>query len=255
TTIRMAMDIIRPDSGSIRVLGESSVARAKDLIGYMPEERGLYRKMTARRVLSFIAGIKGVPAAEVPIAVNYWLHKVGLEERGDGKVEELSRGMQQKLQFAATVVNDPQLVILDEPFSGLDPVNLDLLKEIMSGFRSQGKTVVFSTHMMEQAEKLCDYILLINKGCKVVDGRLEEIRSRYASDRVLIESEDPEFHPGGLPGVAAADRQGRKFEITLDSRVDRQKLLQELAARTSLRSWEIKLPSLHEIFVRLVREE
>ncbi|MFH1069059.1 MAG: ATP-binding cassette domain-containing protein, partial [Candidatus Glassbacteria bacterium] len=232
TTLRMVMDIIRPDSGTIRVLGHPAAGRVKDGIGYMPEERGLYRKMTARRVLSFIAGIKGVLPAEVPIAVNHWLRKVGLEDRADSKVEELSRGMQQKLQFAATVVSDPQLVILDEPFSGLDPVNLDLVKEVMSGFRSQGKTVIFSTHMMEQAEKICDYLLLINKGRKVIDGTLEQIRSRYTSDRVLVEAEDPEYLPGKLPGVTEVTRQGRKIELVLAEGGDSQKILQELAGRT-----------------------
>ena len=189
TTIRMIMNIIRQDCGTITVLGESNIEKVLDRIGYLPEERGLYRKMTVRKVLYYIGSIKGMKKNKLASVIPLWLEKMDLAEWADKKVESLSRGMQQKLQFIATVINDPELLILDEPFSGLDPINLDLLKEIMLGMRSTGKTVVFSTHMMEHAEKLCDYILLIDRGRKIVDCALEDIRSRYDSNVVSVDLE------------------------------------------------------------------
>ena len=189
TTIRMVMDIIHPDSGQVRVLGEPSIERVRDRIGYMPEERGLYRKMSVKNVIAYIGNLHGMGKPGLSRVIPRWLDELELTDWGNNKVEELSRGMQQKLQFIVTVINDPELLILDEPFSGLDPLNLDLLKDIVLRLRNEGKTVIFSTHMMEQAEKLCDYILLINKGEKVMDGTLEQVRSQYKSNKVLVELE------------------------------------------------------------------
>ena len=166
TTLRMIMDIIRPDSGTISILGETSFSKIRDRIGYLPEERGLYRKMKVKDIVSYIASIKGMNRNDIARAIPLWLNKMELSGWADKKVVNLSKGMQQKLQFIVTVINNPELVILDEPFSGLDPINLELIKDIMVKMREDGKTVIFSTHMMEHAEKLCDYILLINKGKK-----------------------------------------------------------------------------------------
>ena len=183
TTLRMITNIIRPDSGRIQVLGEPSGGAVKDRIGYMPEERGLYRKMTAARMLAYFGSIKGVASGELAGRVRQWLKRVDLSDWADRKVEELSRGMHQKLQFALTCMSGPDLLILDEPFSGLDPVNLDVLKGIILQMRDEGTTVIFSTHVMHEAERLCDYILLINKGRSVLDGTRPSWRVKRGSSR------------------------------------------------------------------------
>jgi ABC-2 type transport system ATP-binding protein len=254
TTLRMIMDIIYPDSGRIHVLGDSSGAQFKKKVGYMPEERGLYRKMKVRTILSYLGAIKGMGRHDLAREIPRWLDAVGLEEWIDKRVEDLSRGMQQKLQFVATAINDPELLILDEPFAGLDPVNLDLLKGIMLRMRDAGKTVILSTHVMDQAERLCDFILLINKGKKVIDGTLDEIRSRYDSDVVSVELEGEADFVVDLPIVRSATREGRRLEIVLDEGADSQELLQELVGRVRVNAFEVKVPSLHEIFVDLAGE-
>ncbi len=258
TTIRMIMNIIRPDGGRIDIFGDQSIERAKTRIGYMPEERGLYRKMKVAKVLGFFGAIKGLKAKELAHRVPQWLQRMELADWADKKVEELSRGMHQKLQFAVTVINEPDLVILDEPFSGLDPVNQDLLKDIILEMRKAGKTIVFSTHVMHEAEKLCDFILLINRGKAVLNGRLDEIRSSYKSGAVAVELEGDTSFIKTLPMVKAVESQGgafdprRRMEITLEAAADPQDLLKELVGRVKVNAFEVKTPSLHEIFVRLV---
>jgi len=252
TTIRMIMNIIYPDSGRIEILGKNSVEQAREKIGYMPEERGLYRKMKIRSLLSYLGALKGMRRGALAREIPKWLDTVGLKEWTDRKVEDLSRGMQQKLQFVVTVINDPELLILDEPFSGLDPVNLELLKEILLHMREAGKTVIFSTHVMEQAEKLCDFILLINKGKKVVDGTLDQIQSRYKSDVVTAEVEGDTSFINDLPLVKSVTRTGKRLEISLRENSDTQELLKSLVGRVRVRAFEVKVPSLHEIFIHLV---
>jgi ABC-2 type transport system ATP-binding protein len=252
TTLRMAMDIIRPDSGEIRLSGEPASSFARGRVGYMPEERGLYRKMTVTAVLRYFGSLKGMTAAQLGQCVPAWLERIDLAAYANKKVEELSRGMHQKLQFAVTVINDPELVILDEPFSGLDPVNQDLLREIITGMRDRGRTVLFSTHGMHEAEQLCDFIVLINKGKVVVDGTLDEIRSRHESHTVSIEIEGDAAFVWTLPLVAAVQPDGRRLNVTLRDGADPQELLRILIERSRVRAFEIKQPSLHEIFVRLV---
>lgn len=251
TTIRMIMNIIRPDSGTIKILGNSSARQTQKRIGYMPEERGLYRKMTVRKVLTYFGAIKGVKNDVLASSVPQWLKRIDLADWADRKVEELSRGMHQKLQFAVTVINNPELVILDEPFSGLDPLNQDLLKDIILQMRNEGKTVIFSTHVMHEAEKLCDYILLINKGKAIVDGKLQMIRSRHSSHIVCVELEGDTSFVKTLPMVASVQSAGNRLEITL-AKKGTQQLLQALVQRAPVRSFEVKTPSLHEIFVKLV---
>ena len=252
TTIRMIMNIFYPDSGQIVLFGDASPGLAKERIGYMPEERGLYPKMTVRKVLGYLGAIKGMSRAALAEAIPRWLDRVGLGECADKKAEELSRGMQQKLQFVATVINDPELLILDEPFSGLDPVNLDLLKGIVLDMRSAGKTIVFSTHMMEQAERLCDFILLINKGVKLIDGTLDEIRATYDSGTILLDIEGDGAFIEGLPCVQQAVHTDKSLEVRLHDGADSQELFEALVGRARVQRFEIKTPSLHETFVQLV---
>jgi ABC-2 type transport system ATP-binding protein len=255
TTIRMVMNIIQPDSGRIAILGDSTNHGMLNRIGYMPEERGLYRKMTVAKVLAYFGGIKGLSKHEISLRVPQWLGRIGLADWAEKKVEELSRGMHQKLQFAVTAINEPELMILDEPFSGLDPVNLDLIKSIILEMKQQGKTIIFSTHVMHEAEKICDCHLLINKGRLVVDGSLEEIRSRWESDAIVARLEgDTSFIPG-LPIVSEVKEQDRHLEIHLQEQADPQELLQALVNKVRVHSFEVKQPSLHEIFVRLVGPE
>ena len=252
TTMRMIMDIIRPDSGRIEILGDCSGKQAKSRIGYMPEERGLYRKMTVRKVLTYFGAIKGLKDDELACRVPQWLERVDLANWADKKVEELSRGMHQKLQFAVTVINNPELVILDEPFSGLDPLNTDLLKAIILEMKEQGKTVIFSTHVMHEAEKLCDFILLINKGKAILNDKLSHIRSRETSGVVCVELEGDTGFIEKLPMVAAVKYDGNRLEINLVENADPQQLLRSIVDRVRVQSFEIKVPSLHEIFVNLV---
>ena len=252
TTLRMIMDIIRPDEGLVRLFGAGDSAPARQRVGYMPEERGLYRKMTASKVLAYFGALKGLTNDQLRECVPRWLARMALAEHADKKVEELSRGMHQKLQFAVTVINDPELVILDEPFSGLDPVNQDALREIINQMRAEGKTVLFSTHVMHEAEQLCDFIVLINRGKVVVDGRLDTIRAGHESHTISVELEGDSRFVRALPMVREVKCQGRRLEIRLTDAADPQDLLRLLVARSRLRVFEIKQPSLHEIFVRLV---
>jgi ABC-2 type transport system ATP-binding protein len=252
TTIRMIMNIIRPDNGRIKILGDGADQGVLNRIGYMPEERGLYRKMTVAKVLAYFAGIKGLSRRELTPRVPQWLERIGLADWADKKVEELSRGMHQKLQFAVTTINEPDLLILDEPFSGLDPVNLDMIKSIILEMKQQGKTIIFSTHVMHEAEKLCDYHLLINQGKLVVDGSLDEIRSRWDSDAIITRLEGDTRFIQTLPMVSQVKEQDRHLEITLREQADPQELLRALVDKIRVHSFEVKQPSLHEIFVRLV---
>jgi len=252
TTLRMVMDIIRPDSGTLRLFGQAASSVPRSRIGYMPEERGLYRKMTVSGVLGYFASLKGVSGAELRTRVARWLERIALAEHANKKVEELSRGMHQKLQFAVTVINSPDLVILDEPFSGLDPVNQDLLRRIITKMRDAGRTVVFSTHVMHEAERLCDFLVLINRGRVVVDGTLDEIRRGHDSRTVCVELEDDGEFVRTLPLVQEVRPEGRRLEMRLRDGADPQELLRTLVARTRVRAFETKQPSLHEIFVRLV---
>jgi ABC-2 type transport system ATP-binding protein len=252
TTIRMIMNILRPDSGHISLLGDHSAEQAKDRIGYMPEERGLYRKMTVRKVLTYFGAIKDVTAAELARRVPKWLERMDLAKWADKKVEELSRGMHQKLQFAVTAINEPELLILDEPFSGLDPLNTDLLKNIILEMRNEGKTVIFSTHVMHEAERLCDFILLINKGRAILDDKLANVRGQKSSRVVCVELDGDTGFVGGLDNVTKVQSEGNRLEITLKESADSQQLLRSLMERARVQAFELKVPSLHEIFVDLV---
>jgi len=253
TTLRMIMRIYHPDPGAgvIRVLGETASSAADDRVGYLPEERGLYKKMKVREVLRFYASLKGLNDSNSMI--DSWLAKMSLTEWADKKVETLSKGMSQKVQFIAAVVAEPKLVILDEPFSGLDPVNADVLRESVLELRRKGTTVIFSTHDMSVAEKMCDYIFMIYKGNKVLDGTLDEIQNRYGQDTLRIRMEGDSFDARTLPGVEKVNDFGRLQELRMSSGVDSQSLLAELMRRGKVAHFELTRPSLHDIFVRIAR--
>jgi ABC-2 type transport system ATP-binding protein len=252
TTIRMIMDIIVPDHGRIDVLGCASPAAAKDRLGYLPEERGLYRKMKVLQTLKYFAAIKGVPDRQLDGRARQWLELMGASSWANRRIEELSKGMQQKIQFAVACINEPELLILDEPLAALDPINLDSLKSIILSFRSRGTAILLSTHMMHEAEELCDHIVLVNKGRSVLQGTLSEVRGRRQADTVVAELEGDSAFLDALPFVAAVRRDGQAVEMSLRDGADSQQLLAAMVPRVRVISFRLKMPTLHEIFVRTV---
>jgi ABC-2 type transport system ATP-binding protein len=249
TTLRMIMRIFHPDSGRITVLREESLQAANDRVGYLPEERGLYKKMKVRELLRFYAALKGL--YESKAAVDGWLDRMGLSGWGDKRVETLSKGMAQKVQFIAAVIAKPELVLLDEPFSGLDPVNMDVLRDAVLDLRRDGATVIFSTHDMAMAERMCDFIFMIYQGKKVLDGTLSAIKQRYGTDTVRVELEGNGTTLADLPGVMKVADFGRLQELRLEPGTDVQRLLAALITRGTVRHFELGQPTLHDIFVRI----
>jgi ABC-2 type transport system ATP-binding protein len=255
TTLRMIMGIIYPDpgSGSMLVMSKPVSRAANDNVGYMPEERGLYKKMKVTEVLRFCAELKGYRDSRA--AIDDWLERLGLAEWSDKKVEALSKGMTQKVQFIAAVVSGPELLILDEPFSGLDPVNAEVIKDAILDIKRGGTTVILSTHDMSVAERMCDSIFMIFRGRKVLDGTLESLQDAYGSDtlRVRVEGNGDVF--GDLPGVERVNDFGRFQELRMSEQADSQAILRSLMERARVRHFELARPSLHDIFVRIAGPE
>jgi ABC-2 type transport system ATP-binding protein len=249
TTLRMILRIFYPDTGRVIVLGSDHGTAADDRVGYLPEERGLYKKMKVRELLRFYAGLKSVSHADADITV--WLDRVGLAEWADKRVETLSKGMAQKIQFIGAVIAKPELVILDEPFSGLDPVNLEVIRDAILDLRKNGATVIFSTHDMAVAERMCDTIFMIYKGKKVLDGTLDAIQSQYGEDTVRVRSPLAAHQLNGMPGVEHITDHGREKELRLRRGADGQAVIQELIRRGPIERFELVRPSLHDIFVRI----
>jgi len=249
TTLRMILHILHPDEGAVEVLGRRETRAANDRVGYLPEERGLYRKMTVRRVLAYYAGLKGVAPRDARREVDAWLERFGLAEWGDRKVEALSKGMQQKAQFIGAVVARPELLILDEPFSGLDPVNREALRAAILDLRARGTTIVFSTHDMRTAEEMCDFVFMIFRGRKVLDGTLASIQERHGADAVRIGTDLPRGELEAIPGVTRVLDLGRIREVRYSG--DPQRLLLEVAQRARVFHFELARPSLHDIFLRI----
>lgn len=255
TTLRMIMRILHPDQGHIRVLGEETLGAANDKVGYLPEERGLYKQMRVRELLRFYAELKGhrAPKAEI----EQWLARMFPDHhplRVAGlKVDALSKGMSQKVQFIATVLHRPRLVLLDEPFSGLDPVNAQVLRDMVLELRKGGTTVIFSTHDMSVAEQLCDSIFMIYRGKKVLDGTMRQIQAEHGMDviRVRMESNGASVRLDGLPGVAQVIDQGNYQELRTVPGADRQGVLAELMRRGRVEQFEVTHPSLNDIFLRI----
>jgi len=254
TTIRMVMNIIIPDEGNIKVLNQKMDEEMKRRIGYLPEDRGLYPKMKVGELLLFLAGIKGFKGEKARKEVDFWLERFDLADWREKKVEELSRGMQQKLQFIVTVVHQPELFILDEPFAGLDPVNTKLLKDIMLEMKEKGRTIIFSTHRMEQVEMICDNICLINKAEKVLEGNLSQIKKQHGKNTVLLEYEGQAGFIKSFPEIEKIDDYGKFMEIKLKEEADPQHLLLELVGKIKINKYEIKEPTLNAIFIEKVGE-
>ena len=263
TTIRMILDIIAPDTGAISILGQpNTAAGVRDRVGYLPEERGLYKKMQVREVLRFLAELKGIGRKVADARIDEWLDRLALrtaqKDWGKAKVDELSRGMQQKVQFIGTLLHDPDLVILDEPFSGLDPINAQALKDTIVELKRRGKTVIFSTHVMDSAERLCDAVCIIARGEKVLDGTLEAVRAENAGRTVAL-GLDGDMTPAvstvlrDRSLVERLDENNRFFEIEIAKGADEQVLLRRLLeAGGRVRRFERVQPSLHQIFLQRV---
>jgi ABC-2 type transport system ATP-binding protein len=251
TTIRMMMDIIKPDSGDIRILGESLSEDTKNRIGYLPEERGLYKKLTVLKTLTYLAALKGSRVENN--RVEELLKRVDMLPHKDKKIEELSRGMGHLIQFLVTIIHDPQLIILDEPFAGLDPVNTELLKEIILELRSQGKAVILSTHRMNEVEELCDRILMIDRGRSVLYGKLADIKKRYRNNSVFVEFEGK---LGELDGMVSSRQEGKYVELFLDGQTPPQKILQQMIRQgVTVNRFEVSTPALNEIFLQVAGKD
>ena len=252
TTIRMLMDIIKPDSGEIKILGEPINEAIKNRLGYLPEERGLYKKLTVSESLSYLAALKNMRRRLARERAEELLKRVNLLPHKDKKTDELSHGMGQLIQFVATILHNPELVVFDEPFAALDPVNTQLLKELILELRSQGKSVILSTHMMNQVEELCDRILMINKGQAVLYGSLAEIKSRYRNNSVFLECDRL---PEGLPGVVGSKSHLKYVELFLDGHTSPQEVLSALISKgVTVGRFEVSTPSLNEVFIQVVKE-
>jgi ABC-2 type transport system ATP-binding protein len=251
TTLRMIMHILLPDEGRIEVLGSTDTAAARDRVSYLPEERGLYKKMTIRRLLRYYARLKGGSRARTDAAIDEWMARMELPGLLDRQIETLSKGMSQKVQFIAAVVSNPSLLILDEPFSGLDPVNAQVLKDAVLEMRRRGATVVFSTHDMSTAERMCDRIFMIFRGRKVLDGSLETIQDQYGADTVRIRTAAGAAALAGIPDVESVNDFGQLQEVRLKG--DPQAFLSRLVARTAVYHFEVTRPSLQDIFVRIAK--
>jgi ABC-2 type transport system ATP-binding protein len=253
TTLRMIMNIFYPDGGTIRVFGRAYDETCADHIGYLPEERGLYKKMKVAELLRFYGQLKN--GRNVRSEVGRWLERFDLSDWANKKVETLSKGMSQKVQFIAAVVAQPQLLILDEPFSGLDPVNMDVLRLAVLDMQSAGTTVIFSTHDMAVAEKMCDFIFMIFKGRKVLDGTLDAIQDEYGSDTLRVRTEGGSGALQGLAGVDKVNDFGQEQELRLLPGSDAQDVLAAIMSRTRVKRFEVAKPSLHDIFVRIAGPE
>jgi ABC-2 type transport system ATP-binding protein len=250
TIIRTLMDIIKPDSGTIKLMAQPVTEASKARIGYLPEERGLYKNYGLLECLTYLGSLKGMPRKEARLQATAWLERVGLEEYARRKVKELSKGMTQKAQFAAAVVHGPDLLIMDEPFQGLDPVNTDLLKSILLEEQAQGKTIILSTHNMNQVEEMCNRILLINYGQAVLYGPLEEIKTQYAEHAVILECDEL---PEGLAGVDRVEQHNHTYELVLEPDTLPKAILRQLVeADVTIDRFEVATPPLEEIFISVV---
>jgi ABC-2 type transport system ATP-binding protein len=252
TSIRMLMSILMPDAGRIRVLGGAPGADLCDRIGYLPEERGLYPGMKVLDNLVFFASIRGVAPGDARERALGWLDRVGMSDTAPRRLSELSKGNQQKIQFLATVLHDPELLVLDEPFSGLDPVNQDLLRGLVLELSERGRTVILSTHLMDEVERLCSRIALVNAGCALVEGPLDEVKRRYGADTVALEVGGDPAPIAAHPDATEVVRRGRTLEVRLADGADPAAFLADVAGRVPVRRFEVRAPSLHSIFVRLV---
>lgn len=256
SSIRMMIGITAPDAGTIRVFGQPFARKCLDKVGYLPEERGLYKKMKTLDQLVFLGELHGMNASEARRKAIEWCERLEISERLAGKVEELSKGMQQKIQFIGALLHDPDFIIMDEPFAGLDPVNADLLKNVLLEMKKKGKTILFSTHRMDQVEKLCDSICLINKGKKVLAGNLKQVKAQYGKNNVQIGYDGDGDGAGAFLEhnilVRSFNDYGNYVEVRLAPGADPQQLLRLVAERSRINRFELMEPSLEEIFIDVV---
>lgn len=253
TTIRMIMDMIKPDSGEINIFGNPLNQENKNRIGYLPEERGLYKKLTVQQSILYFAGLKNVSHYLAVKRMEEVLTRIDMFQYKTKKIEELSRGMSQLIQFAVTLIHDPSLVILDEPFANLDPINSEMIKEIILELRNHGKAVILSTHRMNEVEQLCDRILMIDEGRSVLYGKLADIRNKYSKNSILIESSDD---PNGIDGVAQAKRHNQFWELTLDDNTTPQDIIERIVGNgIKIRHFELSTPTLHDIFLTVAKKQ
>jgi ABC-2 type transport system ATP-binding protein len=253
TTLRMILHVIHPDRGTIEVLGGKGTRASNDRIGYLPEERGLYKKMTVRTVLAYYGSLKGLPLRAARRAGDEWLERFELTDWAGKKIETLSKGMAQKVQFISTVLHGPELLVLDEPFSGLDPVNLEVIRGAILDLSRKGTTIIFSTHDMAMAERMCDFVFMIFRGRKVLDGTLESIQERWGADTVRLRLDGDAAWLDELPDVEGVIDMGRYQEVRTSG--DPQALLASVSARARVDLFEVARPSLHDLFVRIAGPE
>jgi ABC-2 type transport system ATP-binding protein len=254
TTIRMIMDITAPDLGEIRILGHRMDRAMQNRIGYLPEERGLYRRMKVIDHLYFLAAIKEVDRETARKRIEGWLDKMELRPWVNKRVEALSKGMQQKVQFIATIIHDPDILILDEPFSGLDPINTALMKEYFREFRDKGKTIIFSTHVLEQAEKLCDEICLMAKAKKILEGSMPELKRRFSQNQLRLSADAALGDVARLPGVESAQAVNGGFVLQLAPGTDQREFLKRAMEMFRVDAFSQKEPELEEIYLRAVKD-
>ena len=254
TTIRMIMSIFYPDSGRISVLGEPNSEMIKDRLGYLPEEKGLYKNMKCVDLIAYFGRLKGLSKKDAREKAVALMNRYGLGQWVDTKCKALSKGMGQKVQILATLIHDPELVILDEPFSGLDPVNVEIVREAILSLKREGKTVIFSTHVMEQAEQLCDAVVLINKGRVLIDGRIADVK-RSGGRTVQLDYDGDGTVLRTLQGVSRVNDAGKHAEFVLNDGVDPDDLLRQIVGKVKVRRFDTREASLHEIFVRAVGKD
>ncbi|MBI3194344.1 MAG: ATP-binding cassette domain-containing protein [Ignavibacteriae bacterium] len=252
TTIPMILNIIAPDYGTVLIDGKAFDESTRNIVGYLPEERGLYRKNKVLNTIIYFATLRGIPVPEAKRRALDWLKRFELLDKVDAKIEELSKGNQQKVQVINSILHDPMLVILDEPFSGLDPVNQILLKDILMELKDAGKAIIFSTHMMEQAEKLCEKICLINKGRIVLEGNLQEVKSRFGKNSIHLEYAGDGAFLSSLPYIKQAIVYENYAELELDGQDSVRNLLNEVSNKLIVRKFEFVEPSLNSIFLKMV---
>ena len=253
TTIRMIMKIMYPDSGSIRINGREHDSKRLSNVGYLPEDRGLYKKMKLGELLQFHGELN--EGSDLKTRIDYWLNRLDLKAYKEKKVETLSKGMRQKLQFIATILHQPEIIILDEPFGGLDPVNADTMKDVILELQQKGSTIIFSTHDMSTAELMCDYIFMIYKGKKVLDGTLSQIQDEYGNDTIRIQSDMGVDALEGMKGIEHVNNFGKLQEIRVSQGTDPQLILTDLLKITRITRFEITKPSLNDIFIRIASPE
>jgi ABC-2 type transport system ATP-binding protein len=252
TAIRIMLDIFQPDQGQVSVLGGPMTEDKKNRIGYMPEERGLYQDVQLERCLLYLSSLKNVPDQTAQEKLGEYLERFDLAEHKNKKIKELSKGMQQKAQIINTLLHQPELIIIDEPFTALDPINLELVKDVMEELRDQGVTIIMSTHQMQQVEELCDRILLINDGKNLLYGEINDIRKRFSGHAVLVRTED---RLPDLSGVKASESHNGDLKLTLMDNTSPQDILKALAVSgIELERFEVAVPALNEIFIRVVEE-